>query len=39
VLLTGDPMGQLGSWLGLLAAFDVVFWSLGAALFGAVLEE
>jgi len=39
LLLTGDPMGQLGSWLGLLAAFDVVFWSLGAALFGAVREE
>jgi len=39
LLLLGDPMGQLGSWVGLLAAFDLVFWPLGAVLFGAVLEE
>jgi len=39
LLLLGDPMGQLGSWMGLLAAFNLAFWPLGAAFFGAVLEE
>lgn len=39
LLLLGDPMGQVGSWLALLAAFDAIFWPLGAVLFGAVLEE
>ena len=39
LVLLGDPMGQLGSWMGLLAAFDAIFWSLGAVLFGARLEE
>ncbi|HEY3451861.1 MAG TPA: heme exporter protein CcmB [Myxococcales bacterium] len=39
LLLSGDPMEQLGSWMGLLLAFDLVFWPLGAVLFGAVLEE
>lgn len=39
LLLLGDPMGQLGAWLGLLAAFNAVFWALGGALFGAVVED
>ncbi len=39
LVLTGDPMGQLGSWLGLLTAFAVVYWSLCATLFGRVIEE
>lgn len=39
LLLLGDPMGQLGSWMGLLAAFDLAFWPLGAVLFAVVLEE
>jgi len=39
LLLLGDPMGQVGSWAGLLAAFNLVFWPLGALLFGALLEE
>ncbi|MBI5549530.1 MAG: heme exporter protein CcmB [Deltaproteobacteria bacterium] len=39
LLLNGDPMGQLGSWVGLLAAFDAVYWPLGAVLFGAAVEE
>ena len=39
LLLLGDPMGQLASWVGLLAAFNALFWPLGGALFGALLEE
>jgi heme exporter protein B len=39
LLLLGDPMGQLGSWLGLLAAFNLVFWPLGALLFEVAVEE
>ncbi|MCB9727462.1 MAG: heme exporter protein CcmB [Deltaproteobacteria bacterium] len=34
-----DAMNQLPSWLGLLAIFDVVYWSLCPVLFGRVLEE
>ena len=39
LLLEGDPMGQAGAWVGLLVAFDVLYWSLGGILFGRVLEE
>jgi len=39
LLLAGDPMGQVGAWVGLLAAFDVIYWSLCGILFGRVLEE
>lgn len=38
LLLTGDPMGQLGSWLLLLACFDAVYWSLCGLLFDRVVE-
>jgi heme exporter protein B len=39
LVLQGDPMGQLGSWLGLLAAFAVTYWGLGFALFPRVVED
>ncbi len=39
LILTGDPMGQLSSWLGLLTAFDVLYWSLCGLLFGRVVED
>lgn len=39
LLLLGDPMGQLGSWVSLLAAFNAIYWPLGGLLFGAVVEE
>lgn len=35
----GDPMGEYGAWIGLLAAFDVLYWALCALLFGRVIEE
>ncbi len=37
--LEGDPMGQLGSWIGFLAAFNAVYWLLGAVLFSTILED
>jgi heme exporter protein B len=37
--LGGDPLGELGSWLQLLAAFDVVMLVAGAATYGYLLEE
>ncbi len=39
LVLTGDPMGQLGSWLGLLTAFNLIYWSLCGLLFGRVVED
>lgn len=39
LVLQGDPMQQLGSWLRLLAGFDVIYWSLGFALFPRVIED
>jgi heme exporter protein B len=39
LVFEGDPMLQLGSWLGLLAGFDLVYWSLGFALFPRVVED
>lgn len=37
--LSGDPMVQLGSWTGLMTAFDVIYWSLCGLLFGRVVED
>jgi heme exporter protein B len=37
--LGGDPFGELGAWLQLLAAFDVVMLVAGAATYGYLLEE
>lgn len=39
LVFDGDPMLQFGSWLGLLAGFNLVYWSLGFALFPRVLED
>lgn len=39
LLMLGDPMGQLGSWLPLLVCFDVLFWTLCAVLFSRVVED
>lgn len=35
----GDPMAQSGSWIALLAAFDLIYWSLCGLLYGRVVEE
>ena len=37
--LGGDPLGELGSWLQLLVAFDVVMIIAGAATYRFLLEE
>lgn len=37
--LGGDPLGELGAWLQLLAVFDVVMVVAGAATYGQLLEE
>ena len=39
LVLTGDAMGQLGSWATLLVGFDVIYWSLCGILFGYAIEE
>ncbi len=38
-VMHGDPMGQLGSWLVLLAVFNGIFWPLCALLFSRVVDE
>jgi heme exporter protein B len=37
--LTGDPFGELGAWLQLLTAFDVIMIVAGAATYGFLLED
>jgi len=37
--LAGDPFGELGAWLQLLVAFDVVMVAAGAATYGYLLED
>jgi heme exporter protein B len=37
--LLGDPLGDLASWLQLLAAFDLVMLAAGAVTYGYLLEE
>lgn len=39
LVLHGDPMGQLGSWLVLLAAFNGIYWPLCGLLFERVVDE
>jgi heme exporter protein B len=39
LLVLGDPMEQLPSWLTLLACFDAIYWSLCGLLFARVVEE
>lgn len=38
LVMQGDPMNQLDSWLGLLGGFNLIYWSLGFALFPKVIE-
>jgi heme exporter protein B len=37
--ILGDPMNQARSWIVLLAAFDLIYWSLCGLLYGKVVEE
>jgi heme exporter protein B len=39
LIILGDPMGQTSSWVGLLVAFNAIYWSLCGLLFGRVIEE
>lgn len=39
LIILGDPMGQVSSWMKLLTAFDAIYWSLCGLLFGRVVEE
>ncbi len=39
LVLAGDAMGQLGSWVGLLSGFTLMYWALGFALFPKVVED
>jgi heme exporter protein B len=38
-LASAGRVGEAGSWLGLLVAFDVVFLSVGMIVFGQLLED
>lgn len=39
LLIEGDAQTQLPDWLALLMAFNLVYWSLGLALFPKVIED
>lgn len=39
LILLGDPMRQIPSWIVLLAAFDLIYWSICGLLFPRVVEE
>ncbi|HEX9985041.1 MAG TPA: heme exporter protein CcmB [Thermoanaerobaculia bacterium] len=39
LVILGDPMGQARSWIILLAAFDLIYWSLCGLLYARVVEE
>lgn len=39
LVILGDPMQQVPSWIGLLSAFDLIYWSLCGLLYGRVVEE
>jgi heme exporter protein B len=39
LILTGDPMSQVGSWAILLASFATIYWSLCGLLFPHAIEE
>jgi len=38
-LLEGRPLSEVGGWLKLIAAFDIVFLALASLLFPATLDE
>ena len=39
LLIEGDPMGQLKSWVTLVTSFDVIYWSVCGLMFGRVVED
>jgi heme exporter protein B len=39
LVILGDPMQQSRSWIALLVAFDLIYWSLCGLLYGRVVEE
>ena len=39
VVMLGDPMGRLSSWLGLIVSFDAIYWSLCGLLYPFLLED
>jgi len=39
LLIEGDPMGQLRSWVTLVTSFDLIYWSLCGLVFGRVVED
>lgn len=39
LVLSGDPMNQMPSWLGLLLVFNLIYWGLGFVLFPRVIED
>jgi heme exporter protein B len=39
LVILGDPMGEAGPWIILLAAFDLIYWSLCGLLYGRVVDE
>jgi heme exporter protein B len=39
LVVLGDPMRALGSWLSLLTAFDAIYWALCGLLYSRVIEE
>ena len=38
-VILGDPMNESRTWLGLLAAFDLIYWSLCGMLYERVIED
>ena len=39
LVILGDPMDEAKSWIGLLCAFDLIYWSLCGLLYPRVIEE
>jgi heme exporter protein B len=39
LVMQGDPMNQMGSWLVLLGIFDGLYWILCTVMYGRVIEE
>lgn len=39
LVILGDAMGEARSWIILLAAFDLIYWSMCGLLYGRVVEE
>ena len=39
LVVLGDPMQQVTSWISLLVAFDAIYWSLCGILYSRVVEE